>query len=167
MLVLQGNGNGKLLIQVWGESFQWIHTNWKCNSMSLHRHASLEQSDREVRKLTNIPQPQLYSNVITEIKYFTWVNLYFGARMFVNVHCKLQVSIQLVTQSLTTSGRRDHLHRPWAYFNIIMTSSSGNIFRVTGPLCGEFTGDWWIPCTKTSDAELWWFLSSAPDQTTE
>ena len=27
----------------------------------------------------------------------------------------------------------------------MMTSSSGNIFRVTGPLCGEFTGDRWIP----------------------
>ena len=24
----------------------------------------------------------------------------------------------------------------------IMTSSNGNIFRVTGPLCGEFTGLW-------------------------
>ena len=26
----------------------------------------------------------------------------------------------------------------------MMTSSNGNIFRVTGPLCGEFTGDRWI-----------------------
>ena len=30
----------------------------------------------------------------------------------------------------------------------MMTSSNGNIFRVTGPLCGEFTGDLWIPHTK-------------------
>ena len=35
-----------------------------------------------------------------------------------------------------------------------MTSSNENIFRVTGPLCGEFTGDRWIPLTKASDAEL-------------
>ena len=27
----------------------------------------------------------------------------------------------------------------------MMTSSNGNIFRVTGHLCGEFTGDQWIP----------------------
>ena len=40
----------------------------------------------------------------------------------------------------------------------IMTSSNGNIFRVTGPLCGEFTGDRWIPITKAIDAELWCFL---------
>ena len=39
----------------------------------------------------------------------------------------------------------------------MMTSSNGNIFRVSGPLCGEFTGDRWIPFTKTSDAELWCF----------
>ena len=40
----------------------------------------------------------------------------------------------------------------------MMTSSNGNIFRVTGPLCGEFTGLRWIPLTKASDAELWCFL---------
>ena len=39
----------------------------------------------------------------------------------------------------------------------MMTSSNGNIFRVTGHLCGEFTGPRWIPHTKASDAELWCF----------
>ena len=32
----------------------------------------------------------------------------------------------------------------------IMTSSNGNIFRVTGPLCWEFTGHWWIPLESPS-----------------
>ena len=36
----------------------------------------------------------------------------------------------------------------------MMTSSNGNIFRVTGHLCGEFTSPRWIPRTKASDAEL-------------
>ena len=36
----------------------------------------------------------------------------------------------------------------------MMTSSNGNIFRVTGHLCGEFTGHRWIPLTKASDAEF-------------
>ena len=40
----------------------------------------------------------------------------------------------------------------------MMTSSNGNIFCVTGPLCGEFPGDRWIPLTKASDAELWCFI---------
>ena len=37
----------------------------------------------------------------------------------------------------------------------MMTSSYGIIFRVTGPVCGEFTGQRWIPLAKASDAELW------------
>ena len=48
-----------------------------------------------------------------------------------------------------------------------MTSSNGNIFRVTGHLCGELTGHWWIPHTKASDTELWCFLCSAPEWTIE
>ena len=49
----------------------------------------------------------------------------------------------------------------------MMTSSNGNIFRVIGPLCGEFTALRWIPLIKASNAELnkrlskqswgWWF----------
>ena len=50
---------------------------------------------------------------------------------------------------------------------IMMTSSNGNIFRVTGFLCGEFTGPRWIPRTKASDLELWCFLWSMPEQTVE
>ena len=42
-----------------------------------------------------------------------------------------------------------------------MTSSNGNIFRVTGRLCGEFTGHRWIPSTKASDAELLFSLICA------
>ena len=30
----------------------------------------------------------------------------------------------------------------------MMTSSNGNIFRITGHLCGEFTNHRWIPCTS-------------------
>ena len=45
-----------------------------------------------------------------------------------------------------------------------MTSSNGNIFCVTGHLCGEFTGHRWIPCTKANDAELWRFLWSSPNK---
>ena len=48
------------------------------------------------------------------------------------------------------------------YLHDMMTSSNGDIFRVTGHLCGEFTGFRWNPRTKASDAELWCFLWSAP-----
>ena len=49
----------------------------------------------------------------------------------------------------------------------MMTSSNGNIFRVTGPLWGESTGHRWIPFTKASDIELWCFLWYTPEQTVE
>ena len=47
----------------------------------------------------------------------------------------------------------------------MMTSSNKNIFRVTGILWGEVTGHRWIPLTKASDAEPWYFLWAAPEQT--
>ena len=43
----------------------------------------------------------------------------------------------------------------------IMTSSNGNIFSVAGHFNGEFPGHRWIPRTKASDAELWWFFICA------
>ena len=54
----------------------------------------------------------------------------------------------------------------WMYFYLrffqrlvhMITSSNGNIFRVTGHMCGQFTGRRWILRTKASDAELWCFL---------
>ena len=43
----------------------------------------------------------------------------------------------------------------------MMASLYGDIFRVTGPLCSEFTGHQWIPLTKASDAKLWSFFICA------
>ena len=45
-----------------------------------------------------------------------------------------------------------------AFRYFMMASSNGNILRVTGHLCGEFTSHRWIPRTKASDAELWCFF---------
>ena len=55
------------------------------------------------------------------------------------------------------------LEDPMSVSLIMMTSSNGNIFRVTGHLCGEFTGPQWISHAKASDAELWCFLWSATE----
>ena len=46
----------------------------------------------------------------------------------------------------------------------MMTSSNGKNVRVTGHLCGEFTGHRWIPHTKASDAELWCFFDLRPNK---
>ena len=47
-------------------------------------------------------------------------------------------------------GKKGHLSSAFC----MMTSSNGNILRVNGHLCGEFTGPRWIPHTKASDTEL-------------
>ena len=46
----------------------------------------------------------------------------------------------LLTTLASAAIRKLHSH-------IMMTSSNENIFRVTGYLCGEFTGHRWFPCT--------------------
>ena len=43
-------------------------------------------------------------------------------------------------------------------------SSDGIISHITGPSCEEYTGHRWIPLTKASDADLWYFLWSPPKQ---
>ena len=76
--------------------------------------------------------------------------------------------IRLSPGSWQTSLGLGSMSRYYAQILIcIMTSSNGNIFRVTGPLCGELTGHRWIPLTKASDAELWCFLWTAPVQTVQ
>ena len=62
--------------------------------------------------------------------------------------------------SRTGSVGLSHLEG-WAV-DFMMMSSNGNIFGVTGPLCGEFTGHLWIPLTEASGMELWCFLWSVP-----
>ena len=48
-----------------------------------------------------------------------------------------------------------------AHFSCMMISSNWNIFSVTGPLRGRFTGQQWFPITKASYAERWWFRWTA------
>ena len=57
--------------------------------------------------------------------------------------------VAVVSKVLPTAWSREFLKpREWyakrAGYSV-MTSSDGNIFRVTGPLCREFTGNRWIP----------------------
>ena len=55
--------------------------------------------------------------------------------------------------------RPDRKWQWWRPFYHMMTSSNGNIFRVTDPLCREFTGDRWIPLTKASSSIGYFFRS--------
>ena len=72
----------------------------------------------------------------------------------------VQNSRQYICQSLSSTSR---VHSSTSVITALHNDViKGNIFRVTGPLCGKFTGHRWIPRTKASDAELWCFLWSVP-----
>ena len=49
----------------------------------------------------------------------------------------------------------------------MMASSNGNIFHVTGLSWGKCTDHRLIPLIKASDAELWCFVWSAPEETAD
>ena len=46
----------------------------------------------------------------------------------------------------------------------MMTSSNGNIFRVTGPLCGEFTGPGEFPAQKPVTRSFDVFFDLRPNE---
>ena len=72
--------------------------------------------------------------------------------------------ILLLMSGRCKESRNQQPHIPGSVKEGLMeTSSNGNIFRLTGPLCGEFTGHRWIPLTKANDLELWWFHWSKPE----
>ena len=80
-------------------------------------------------------------------------------RLYYTGFCGRQATSHRVNRYIWNTGKHILLLKRFQYFpqcflHFMMTSSKGNIFHVTGHLCGEFTGDRWIPRTKASDAEL-------------
>ena len=63
----------------------------------------------------------------------------------------------LITSGAASADKVASLRLPLFSIEANMMTSS-NIFRVTGHLCGEFTGPLWIPRKKASDAALWCFF---------
>ena len=106
-----------------------------------------------------------------------WINLLTWRERVSSQSIVYKLSISHITEELIASKNKWYIDKmyhtihenvmTWTHFPHMMTSSNGNIFRVTGHLCGKFTGPRWIPCTKASDAELWCFLWSATELTVE
>ena len=80
---------------------------------------------------------------------FTWKYLRFQHIICRCYWWKYMISIRFMIACLQSHYR--------------MMSSNGNIFRVTGPLCGEIISRRWIPLTKSIDAGLWCFFWSATE----
>ena len=93
-------------------------------------------------------------------KFYSNMNI-SGRKLFWKCHERPCPRFYVHTsRPMTSSTKKELLYQHRGY---MMTSSNGNIFRVTGPLCGEFTGPRWIHRTKASDAELWCFLWSVSE----
>ena len=68
---------------------------------------------------------------------------------YLQLHVDQVVGVDKATKQETVECARGekvnrhpfYTHMLLIYKNIMMTSSNGNIFRVTDPLCGEFTGE--------------------------
>ena len=126
------------------------------------------------------PSGAKFSEILIEIRTFfieentfenavcNWQPFCFGLKgfhctvYFMRVQCMYRLPMPFNSDACQTL--------PWISsqgprrFSLAMvTSSNGNIFHVTGPLCGEFTDHRWIPLTKASDARLCCFLWSAPN----
>ena len=117
--------------------------------------------------------PITFDHAVYLIIYFNFKRIYYGIKsykyhwasvpfqMILYLRKAILNSIWCIIQKWWSSADT----QIWNSQQHIMTSSNGNIFRVTGYLCGEFTGHRWIPRTKASDAELWCFLWYAPELT--
>ena len=97
-----------------------------------------------------------------------WIEVWVYSRKYSGVHFNVKIGRYLYKHGHSVVERTRY--KTWFYMEPtpvknryhMMTSSNGNIFRVIGPLCGEFTGHRWIPRKKVNDAELWFFFLSAP-----
>ena len=105
----------------------------------------------------------------TSCRIYMYMNERVGNKLNRHIILQYQVivpyqSFHLYTDRATRWGPRalypSLFHLKWLTASYMMTSSNGNSFRVTVPLCGEFTGHRWIPL-KASNAEnvsMWWCL---------
>ena len=141
----------EFIIMIWVLPWRWLHDDSHCLAISLVLWLWFQICWHQM--MTSVKAWLLY--------YCPFVK---GIHWWPVDSSLLWVWIFCGTNSSVSGDWRCHdNHVTSLYWDFIMTSSNGNIFRITGPLCGKFTGHRWIPLTKASDAELWCFLWSAPE----
>ena len=75
---------------------------------------------------------------------------------------KILISGHLTVPHNTLTCPMHIMHLPYIMQRTIMTPSNGSFFRVTGPLCGKFTGHRRIPLTKGWYCRLRCFFDVGP-----
>ena len=91
-------------------------------------------------------------SIVPLARNFTEVPIKIQTLSFNKMYLKMSSTIWLPFCLDPMLSIRHHLGRylRWHFcsISIMMTSSNGNIFRVTGPLCGEFTGPGEFPAQR-------------------
>ena len=98
-------------------------------------------------------------------RWLSFMNIWDNGELFRKAIFVLSVSM---TVAINPDGGLLGVSSTVGYYRQVIGSTSIWIFWDlvhfhTGPLCREFTGHRWIPLTKASDAELWWFHWSGPE----
>ena len=119
---------------------------------------SVKELDVIVHKKISLYNHIKFSPFCTPHQYQTWW-LRWELGILTRPYC---CSTSLA--NLNTMGKQI----TWIVWEMMIASKHDDIikwnhFPCYWPLCREFTGHQWIPCTKASDAELWCFLWSAPE----
>ena len=126
---------------------------WHCVSVDGEQQYLLLPDDSMVTSKHYYKHPTPRTHLPVVLSFFLSFIFFLSFFLCVSLHIPL----------LHSSSLLETPHGYWGRPNM-MTSSNGNIFRVTGPLWEESTGYRWLPLTKAKDAELWCFLWSAPER---
>ena len=108
-----------------------------------------------------------YDVSVMASSWLTCIQRFMSAYLCYQLYYHISILLQTVTLFSIYLGDCIVVYGLNRTSKIMTTSSNGNIFRVTGDLCGEFTSLRWFPRKKFSDAELWCFLWSTSDETVE
>ena len=103
----------------------------------------------------------MHFHLMGDVTNTSYVSMHFSDVIWTPWRLR-SLGIGWLFNSLFTTKIRIKDPHYWPFVKGMLTSSNGNFFRFTGPKRGEFTGHWWIPPTKASDAELWCFFLSVP-----
>ena len=87
-------------------------------------------------------------NTQKHLHTFTWSLHHHRVNHTIAPVAVKQLQIVWIIYAMNPLGTHDTTTLTESKIKPMMTSSNGNIFRDTGPLCGEFTGDRLIPRTK-------------------
>ena len=105
----------------------------------------------------------IHRRIFASLKYvFTQTGQHFGNDIFKLIFHE-NYCVTVFTTSLVHRSRNGYNSIQNQHHDVMKWKH----FRVTGHLCGEFTGHRWIPRTKATDAKLWYFPWSAPEWTVE